>query len=432
MHRERNRLCYELLMQVFRDNAYASVALNAALSDCDPKDKAYVTRLFYGVLERNVYYEYVLARFAEEKPKKSVATLVKMGYYLLERTSIPPYAAVNATVALCKQVGKSGAAGFVNAALRAFAPPPLPREDTAEYLSVVYSYPLWLCELLIADHGYEFTKSMLSHVPEHRTHIRVNAASITPEAFENAYCRGHMPEDGASGAQAITPTPFGYYVPRKLLENIPDALYAVQSVASIAAVYAYIYGLPPIREALDLCAAPGGKAVLLALKTGANVTACDIHAHRVEMIRKYAFRCDARVSAQRNDATVLRADWERKFDLVVCDVPCSGIGVAGSKPDVLFNRSEADIDSLAEVQAKILETAARYVKTGGRLCYSTCTVLKRENTDVVRAFLRRHPEFSPVKGTTPRGGAEREEICLFPHVDGTDGFYVAVLTKNRE
>ena len=127
MPNDRDYICYTLLMQVFRDNAYASIALNEGLSQCAPNDKPYVTKLFYGVLERNVYYDYVLERFAQNKPKKAVATVIKIGYYLLEKMRVPDYAAVHNTVSLCKKIGKSGVAGFVNSALRAFAPPPLPQ-----------------------------------------------------------------------------------------------------------------------------------------------------------------------------------------------------------------------------------------------------------------------------------------------------------------
>lgn len=429
MRNDRNRMCYDLLMQVFRDNAYASIALNAALGNCAAEDKAYVTKLFYGVLERNVYYDHVLSAFAKDKPKKSVATLVKMGYYLLEQTRMPPYAAVDNIVSLCKQTGKGGASGFVNAALRAFAPPPLPADGTAERLSVQYSYPLWLCKRLIADYGYPFAENFLAYKGTRKTHVRVNTACITEEMFASLYCRGVHASDGAASDEAVEKSPFGYYMPRKTLESIPNEHYVVQSAASIAAVHAYLYGLPPIKEALDLCAAPGGKAVLTALRTGAHVTACDVHEHRVEMIRKYAYRCNARVSAQKNDATVFRPAWKDKFDLVLCDVPCSGLGVSGAKPDILFNRSPDDIDALAALQANILETAAQYVREGGRLCYSTCTVLKQENDDVVQAFLQKHADFMPVPVKTPLHEEEQTRLRMFPHEHGTDGFFVAAFVK---
>lgn len=422
MKQDRNKVCYELLMQVFRDNAYASIALNAALKEVAPSDKAYVTKLFYGVLERNVYYEYILQAFAAQKPKKPVATLIKMGYYLLENTSMPPYAAVNNIVSLCKAVGKGAAAGFINKALREFAPPALPPSGTEQYLSVAYSYPLWLTKELTATYGYDFTQNMLAHVPESKTHIRVNTATLTPEDFDEKYVKN-------KGEQDVVPTFCGYYMSRTVLDSIPKSAYVVQSLASVAAVYAYTYDLPPIRDVLDLCAAPGGKAVLTALRTGAAVTACDIYAHRVEMIRKYAFGCDARVRAVQNDATVPRAEWAGKFDLVLCDVPCSGIGVAGAKPDILYNRAPQDIEALARVQARILETAAKYVKKGGRLCYSTCTVLRRENEEITQAFAQNHPEFARVAVCSPLDETPSYDMHLFPHTHGCDGFYVAVFKR---
>lgn len=419
-----NKICYDLLMKVFRDNAYASIELNSVLRDCGESDKPYITKLFYGVLERNIYYEYVLAGFASQKPKKPIAVLVKMGYYMLEKMNIPAYAVVDNIVKLCKSVGKSGASGFVNSALRNFAPPKLPALGSIERLSVEYGYPLWLCRLLVGERGYDFVRDMLSYVPQHKTHIRVNTGVISKDKFIAKYGKYMSGDDGA----LLVDSGFGYYVSRDFIKVADKDDYVVQSAASVAAVNAYLYGLSP-ENILDVCAAPGGKAVLMASLTGAAVTACDIHKHRVELIRKYAFRCDVRVKTEVNDASKFRPEWKNQFDLVVCDVPCSGIGVAGSKPDILFNRSEKDISALTSLQYGILETASRYVKPGGRLCYSTCTVLKCENEDIVDKFLKSDRRFASEKVRDPFNADMTDKINLFPHINGTDGFFVAVMKK---
>lgn len=430
MNENRDYVCYDLLLKVFRDNAYGGLELNAALSKCAAADRPYVTKLFYGVLERSVYYDYVLEKFAKEKPKKPVAIIIKMGYYRLEKMNEPAYAVVDTMVELCKKVGKGGAAGFVNSLLRKFIAPPLPPEGTVRYLSVRYSYPMWLCSRLCADYGYDFVRAMLEYETETRTHIRVNTAAISEEEFRKKYCEGRLAE-GKNSDDKITPSPVGYYVPRKLLENIPQTDYVVQSAASIAAATAYTYGLTKVDEALDLCAAPGGKAVLVAQNTGARVTACDVHPHRVEFIRQYAERCKVNVTATVNDASAFRPEWKEKFDLVVCDVPCSGIGVAGAKPDILFNRTEKDIAGIVSLQKEILYTASKYVKKGGRLCYSTCTILKEENGEVAREFLAKHPEFTRTPICSPFTPSPQEDISLFPHVNGTEGFYVVAFTKTE-
>ena len=420
MAENRNKICYELLMQVFRDHAYASIALNSALKTCDEGDKAYITRLFYGVLERSIYYDYVLSVFSEKRPKKSVATIIKMGYYMLENTDIPAYAAVDNTVKLCKAVGKEGASGFVNSALRKFAAPQLPPEGTLERLSVEYSYPLWLIRRLDKEHGYGFTIDMLSYEPIRNIHIRTNEKLLSTEDFERKY------ETVLSNAKR---TPVGYYVPRKTLDKMDSRDYVVQSASSIAAVHAYLYGADKAEKILDVCAAPGGKSVLLATITDAEITACDIHPHRVELIKKYADNCGVKVNAVLADATVFRPEWQGAFDLVVCDVPCSGLGVVGSKPDILYNRTEDDICELQVTQKAILENASKYVREGGRLCYSTCTVLQEENDDVISEFLSRHGEFAREKIKSPYDEHEKDEIWLFPHLHGTDGFYVAALKR---
>ena len=169
--------------------------------------------------------------------------------------------------------------------------------------------------------------------------------------------------------------------------------------------------------------------MLTASISGAQVVACDVHKHRVELIRKYAFHCDTRICALVQDATVYNPEWRNKYDLVICDVPCSGIGVAGSKPDILYNRGKEDIAELAALQKKILETASAYVKKGGRLCYSTCTVLKCENGDIIKDFLSRHHEFERDMIESPYINGESSEINLFPHLHNTDGFFVAAMRK---
>lgn len=407
MSSDRDKVCYELLLKVFRDNAYASIELNSALLSCAPEDKPYITKLFYGVLERNVYYDYVLSTFAKEKPKKPIVVIIKMGYYMLENMSVPEYAVVNNMVALCKRVGKGGAAGFVNSALRKVPKVSLPPEGSARYLSVAYGYPEWLTEMLIGDYGYDFVRDMLSCERDKRTHIRVNVKKLSASKFAEKYAQVPMESSG-----------YGYYISHKDTERLDKNDYVVQSAASVIAAKAYVSGLSNPDNILDLCAAPGGKSVLMNSLTGARVTACDIHPHRVELIKKYAAKYGADITAVCNDATVPRPEWGNAFSLVVCDVPCSGIGVAGSKPDILFNRSASDIDGLTAIQSKILDTASGYVKSGGRLCYSTCTVLKRENGNITTDFVARNPDFRCIK-----------EISLFPHIDRTDGFYVAVFER---
>ena len=420
MAENRDKICYELLMQVFRDHAYASIALNAALKSCAENDKAYITRLFYGVLERSVYYDYVLAAFSAKKPKKSVATIIKMGYYMLENTDMPAYAAVDNTVKLCKAVGKEGVVGFVNSALRKFAAPPFPTEGSAEWLSVHYSYPLWLVRKLADEYGFEFTEEMLDYVPSRDIHVRVNTKVIDTVDFEKKYARLF---------DRVARTPVGYLIPRKTLDEMESHDYVVQSASSIAAVHAYLYGVERPKNILDVCAAPGGKSVLLALVTNAEITACDIHSHRVELIKKYADNCKVSVKAVEADAMVFNPEWHDAFDLVVCDVPCSGLGVVSSKPDILYNRSEEDIEELKVIQRAILENASKYVRAGGRLCYSTCTILKEENGDIIADFLSKHGEFAREKIRSPYDECEKDAISLFPHLHGTDGFYVAALKR---
>ena len=190
---------------------------------------------------------------------------------------------------------------------------------------------------------------------------------------------------------------------------------------------------------LDLCAAPGGKSVYLAQLVGCVPIACDIHEHRLNLIRSYANRMGVKVDAVENDACVFREDWSEKFDCVICDVPCSGSGDLRSKPDILLRRDAASVDELSKLQAKILRCASRYVKAGGKLCYSTCSILREENENVVESFLAHNSDYKTVDcsrfGTeTAVEGAMLSDkndgfVRLFPHTHATDGFFVAVMKK---
>lgn len=416
MAEDRNKLCYTLLLKVFRDNAWAGLELDKILKGLPEIDRPYLTKLFYGVLDKSIQFDYIITKLCEKKPQVAVIVLIKMGLYMLDFMDIPSYAAVNNIVNLAKSVGKSGASGFINAVLRGRAKVEFPLVGTLENLSVEYSYPLWLVKIINKDYGFDFAKSYLSADIGSLTHIRHNNNIIKKQEFEQKY-----------QFLADCKSPYGYYVSHSLSCKLENCDYIVQSLASIIAVHEYLKFIKlQSPKILDLCAAPGGKAVLLKeLLPKSNVVACDIHEHRVELIKKYAANCMSDIAVLHNDATIVCDEFIDNFDLVVCDAPCSGIGVVGSKPDILLNRKYEDIAKLNELQLAILDTAAKYVKIGGVLCYSTCTIIKKENEDVANAFISSHPNFVINKLVDNIDGYKR----LYPQTDGTDGFFVASFTR---
>lgn len=406
MKQSAEKIVYTLLREVFVSGAYSNIMLDKALKELPVSERPAVTRLFYGTLERSITFDYIIAQLVQKPPKKAIAILIKMGLYLLRYTETPPYAAIDKIVELAKEEGKAGAAGFVNAVLRRSSEVEVPRDD----LSAYYSFPRWATKLLTDRYGAEFTEKILSAEQPEGKHIRVNKLKIGVEEFE-------------SKLKNFTRSPLGYYIRPVSVEDIPSECYTVQSLSSMIAVNCYLSG-EKFGSILDLCAAPGGKAVYLKeLLPEAKIVCNDVYPHRVELIRKYAKRMGVSLEYECSDAAQTKAEWLDKFDLVVCDAPCSGLGVR-AKPDVFITRKPEDVAELAALQSRILDSAARYVRKGGVLCYSTCTLLKEENEDVAEAFLQRHGDFSFAEinyGKTHTDG----EFNIYPQEFSSDGFFVA-------
>ncbi len=406
-----DKTVYLLLQKTVNEKAYGSIELNKALNAmADKSENPYITALFYGVLRKSLQFDYIIGKLCDKSPKNAIRLILKIGLYRLRYMNVPDYAAVSGAVELCKALGKGGASGFVNAVLKKSGSVKLPEITDGFSLSVVASFPEFLTRLLVNDYGFGFAKDFVLAETETETHVRRNGLKISDVDFALKY---------PFLKEKITDT--GYYVTHNDLEKLEKGDYVVQSRASVLATRRYFRSGD--KDVLDLCAAPGGKsAYLYELHGGsAEITACDIHPHRVELISKYARGTGAELKVMRNDATVFNAAFENKFDCVICDVPCSGIGVVNKKPEILLKISPSDSDALEETQRAILSTAARYVKTGGRLCYSTCTVLKRENDGIVENFLKENADFA-------RDG---EYMRLFPNTDGCDGFFVATMKKVR-
>ncbi|MFR5063108.1 MAG: 16S rRNA (cytosine(967)-C(5))-methyltransferase RsmB [Christensenellales bacterium] len=414
---ERNLIAARLLMKVY-GGAYSSIELNRTLSQLsDERDRAYVSRMFYGVLSKNTQLDYILGRLTERKPKLAAAVVIKMGIYMLRFMDAPDYAVLNTQVELIKRLGKKELSGFVNAVLRRSADVILPisAKDAVFEISVNYSCPEWIVDRLISQYGEAFTRDFLSSRLPEKTHVRVNEDKINKENF--------IALTGGDGS------PCGVYSDYAALKKLPANYYAVQSLSSVLAAEYYSAGLKKGDKTLDLCAAPGGKAVYLA-QLGADVTACDIHPHRVKLIESYAKRMGVKLKAEVSDALKYRSDFSEKFNCVVCDVPCSGIGVMFSKPDVIINRKEGDVGALSALQYSILTTAAAYVADGGQLNYSTCTVFKEENEDIINRFLNENSNFTLEKAACAHVSADGDGfVRLFPKTHNCDGFFVAKLRR---
>ncbi len=421
---ERELICYNLLSDVFIENAYASIQLNSYLSEIkDERDKAYISSLFYGILEKNVQFDYIIRKLVNKKPKTSIEILLKIGLYHLRYMSTPSYAAINETVELAKQVGKNGITGFINAVLRKSESVILPHEgevSNSVYLSVNFSIPMWICTKLIEQYGYDFAKEFLAYKPDHLTHIRYNSRVITAQEFEE-----NLKDND------IIKSELGYYVTHNVMSGLKKSTYTTQSLSSMIATQCYLPKDIQAPVVLDLCGAPGGKSIYLEeLCPSAIIYCCDVHPHRVELIKKYAQRMKSNIIPTLSDASQIFPEWINRCDIVICDVPCSGLGVYKNKPDILFNKKSGHIEKIKQLQMTILDNAKNYVKIGGVLNYSTCTILKEENEDNINDFLAANKGFVLDKIDTPIVKSDTGIIKLFPHTDdGCDGFFVARLRR---
>lgn len=413
---------YQTLNEVYENRAFSSIALNRALNGCASKDKSLVTKLVYGVLDNDVKLTYIIGKYVRKLPKGCALILLKMGLYCLLELSIPPYAVVNDVAELAKITGDKYVVGFVNATLKrmsqtvaSFDDYPL---DTLENASVRYSYPLWALKKLVKDYGREQALAIASCPPERRSTVR-----FVSERDSLSVCEKY-------GVQAqATPFNDAFYVTGNLKNDSPD--YTTQSLSSmcVARICAEKLGCGKL---LDCCAAPGGKSVYVKqLCPNSDVTSCDVHPHRVGLIDAYASRMQVALTTRCLDMTAPFSEFADAFDVVLCDVPCSGFGVLNNRPDVKLFRDSADLPALMQLQYNILRNCSTYVKKGGYLVYSTCTVFDNENGQNVRKFLKEHADFEYSQIALPEfpNAHGKGYYQFLPPVDGIQGFYVAILKR---
>lgn len=421
-----------------RLDAWSDGSLKAACRELDRREAALAARLTYGVLQNRALLDFYLdaccsQRFDALEP--FIRDVLRLGaYQILYMDRVPDSAAVDESVELVKRKKRQRAAGMVNAVLRRLsreknALPELPAGDRAEYLALGYSHPAWLVRRLMALLGEEEAEAFLrldnEAVP---TAIERNPLRCTAEELRESLT--------ACGA-ALTPHP---WMPEcwllsggGSLEALPafqKGWFQVQDPAAKAAVLAS--GVKPGDRVLDVCAAPGGKsfAAAMAMEDRGEIAACDIHRHKLALIEKGAERLGLTcIRTELADGRQCREEWLEGFDVVLCDVPCSGLGVIRKKPDIRY-KDPVQLAGLPKVQRAILENAGRYVKPGGVLLYATCTVLPEENGAVTAAFLSRHRSFHPEPFRLP--GLEGENdgtLTLWPQRHETDGFYICRMRR---
>lgn len=429
------------LMACESRGSWSDEALGSALakSGLDTRDAALATRLCYGVLQNRLFCDYYIDSFSRVKTEKMdvcVRCVLRLGaYQLLLLDRIPASAAVNESVALARKYARSPrAAGFVNAVLRALARsadslPPLPEGDEVRRLSIRYSHPEWLVRAFLDRFGGETEALLAADNAPAPTTLQTNTLRTSPEALL-ASLREHgvQAEPHPTLPGCLTMTGSGAV---DGLEEFTRGEFYVQDAAARCAVLAS--GVKAGDRVLDACAAPGGKSFAAAVQMGGEgeIIACDIHENKLRFIESGAQRLGIHIlRASLRDAREAFEPFRENYGAVLCDVPCSGLGVIRKKPDIRY-KDPAPLKALPEIQLAILENCCTYVRPGGTLLYSTCTVLREENEGVVERFLQKHHEFAPADFSVPLPEGESAGGCLtfLPHVQGTDGFFAAKLKK---
>ena len=416
-----------------RLEAWSDGSLKAASRDLDRREAALAARLTYGVLQNRALLDFYLGKLCSQsfgKLEPFIRDVLRLGaYQILYMDRVPDSAAVDESVELVKRRTRQRAAGMVNAVLRRLsraknALPASPDSDPADYLALRYSHPRWLVERLLELLGREEAEEYLrldnESVPTaiQRNPLKCTSQQLT-ESLEalGARLTPHpwMPDcwllSGGGDLEAMAP--------------FQDGWFQIQDAAAKAAALAA--GAKSGDRVLDVCAAPGGKSFAAAMGMGdaGQVVACDIHPHKMALIEKGAQRLGLTcVSVELADGRQERAEWLEAFDVVICDVPCSGLGIIRKKPDIRYKDPKA-LAGLPRVQKAILENACRYVRPGGVLLYATCTVLPEENREVTDAFLDSHGDFRMEPFALPGLTEENDgSLSLWPQRHGTDGFYI--------
>ncbi len=418
------KVAADALLRVEKDGAFSNIVLNDLVkrAELNKTDAAFAAKLFYGVLERKITLDYYI-RALSSQPLSKVSPLtlqvLRSGIYqILYMDKVPDSAAVNEAVKIIKKSKESRSFGYVNAVLRNFLrqKPQLPPVDTVRGLSVNFSCSEELINLLIADYGFEETKNILSAtLDDSALYIRVNTLKNTADELIELFAKEGVVAQKTKLENALRLENAGS-IESNLLHK--EGRFHVQDISS--QICASSLEANPDEAFIDMCAAPGGKTftVCEAMQNRGIVTSCELYPQRVELIKEGAQKLGlTAVNAVCADATVCNNDFLQKYERVLCDVPCSGSGVISRKPDIKY-KSFADVAELSNIQFSILKNGFGYLKQGGKLVYSTCSILKAENEEIVNRFLSE---------TT---GAKLNFMKTYlPHIDGTDGFFIAVFEK---
>lgn len=445
MDKTEREISFNILKEVYDRNAFSNIIINQQLkNETDKRKDNLVREIVYGVLENNIYIDYIISKASNIKMERihpKILIVLKIGIYqLLFMDSIPSRAAINESVNLAKKHGHSGSIRFVNGVLRNIDRNKekfmnIEEKDHATRISVKYSHPKWMVRRWIKEYGVEFTENLCKANNETpKLNIRVNTLKTNKKrlmkSLEN---HGFIVKNGEYAEDTLiidNPTRINQ------LYEFKEGHFFIQDESST--LVGQIMDPKPGSTIIDLCSAPGGKSTHLAEKmnnTG-RIISKDIFDHKIKLINENSKRLGINIiEAEISDALKIDSSLIDKGDYVLVDAPCSGLGLIRRKPEIKINREEKDIRDLVKIQITILNNAKKYVKAGGVLVYSTCTIEKEENIGLIKRFLKESPEFKltsikdKIKNTKNLKTLDKGYIQFYPHIHNTDGFFISKMIK---
>ncbi len=428
MTKTTRHIAFDILFDVHKNKSYANLTMKEKLSGINAQDAAFITNIVYGVLKNQILIDYYIDFYTKgKKVKPNIREILRISIYqMLFMDKVPSSAAINESVNLTKKLKMQGLSGFVNGVLRNFSRniETLPEitGDFKQKMSIKYSHPLFLVNKLLENYSKEETEQILiSNNEKAEIVCRINTlktdfSGISKKISDVQFEKSEIDEN------ILVLSKTGDLTRLDVFKN--GEIY-VQDFASQLAIKAL--NPTPDSTLIDVCSAPGGKSFLSAIlmENKGEIHSFDIHKHKIELISKTAEKMDISIiKPSVFDANNAKKELLGKADFVICDVPCSGLGIIRRKPEIRFKE---DISSLPEIQLNILKSASKYVKSGGFLIYSTCTIIKDENEDVIMKFLAENNDFELEEFEIL--GKKQSFITLLPHKNNTDGFFISKIKR---
>lgn len=400
-------IALKTLVSIEEEKSYSNIILNKNIKEnkknLSEKDIAFISELVYGIVSMKLTIDTIIQKYSNIKLKKIsiwILNVLRLGIYqIIFLDKVPKSAAVNESVNLAKRYGHKASANFVNAILRKISKKDYEDlfliENKIERISKTRSMPEWIIKEMLKDRTIEAVDKICKSLNERpKVQIRINKLKITKEKLEKL-----LDEENIKYKE-IEEMPDFLNTNIKNIENcrlFKEGYFTIQDIS--AGLTAKVLCPKEKETILDACAAPGGKTTYIAelMQDNGKIIAWDIHKHRVELINENAKRLGIKsIKAETNDATVFIKEYENKFDKILLDVPCLGIGVIKRKPDIKWQKDENNIKEILKLQFNILENVSKYLKPGGEIVYSTCSILKEENEIQIDKFIKIHPEFMQV------------------------------------